>query len=537
MYASSLFGIRNNSLSFGIFGLLGLFFATFLSYFTHLFFAHNFYHNLFFHLIGLILFYFFYSKNYILYKTEIKKLFLLIVFFISCLFLSKNNEDFPYYHLPYTLNLVEHKIQFGISHFNIAFRTPSSLFYLQSLFYLPYIKYYLFHSSSLLILIFCNFFFLDKFFFKKKRQKESYFIKLLSCLYFVFVCLAFAGLAKFGTDRAGHIIAFVIFILILEVLNNKHLLFEKLKIITILIIYLISIKSYFTPYLILFLIFFLILQKEKKINTIKLDYKFIFILVLFSFLLFFINFSNSGCVIYPLSFTCFENFYWSVSLDSVHSLNNWYQLWSKAGATPNYRVSNPDEYIKFLNWVPNWFQSYFLVKVLDTLGIIFSIIFIFLFFLRRKKILKNTYNNYIVLYLFVIFFFILWFFNHPDLRYGGYVLLSSLFFIPISVYLSKFYHKKIIFNKFFTIITIFVILSFNLINFLRINSEFKRTDYYKYINFPFYHVENISYEEVILKDNIKVFFIKGGHCWATPSPCLTSVVSSKKFFNYEFFSK
>ena len=218
-------------------------------------------------------------------------------------------------------------------------------------------------------------------------------------------------------------------------------------------------------------------------------------------------------------------------------MNNWYQLWSKAGATPNYRVSNPDEYIKFLNWVPNWFQSYFLVKVLDTLGIIFSIIFIFLFFLRRKKILKNTYNNYIVLYLFVIFFFILWFFNHPDLRYGGYVLLSSLFFIPISVYLSKFYHKKIIFNKFFTIITIFVILSFNLINFLRINSEFKRTDYYKYINFPFYHVENISYEEVILKDNIKVFFIKGGHCWATPSPCLTSVVSSKKFFNYEFFSK
>ena len=156
LYATSFFGIRNSNLSFGIFGLLGIFFSTLLSYFTHLFFAHNIYHNLLFHLVGLILFYFFYSKNYILYKTEIKKLFLLIVFFISCLFLSKNNEDFPYYHLPYTLNLVEHKIQFGISHFNIAFRTPSSLFYLQSLFYLPYIKYYMFHSSSLLILIFCH---------------------------------------------------------------------------------------------------------------------------------------------------------------------------------------------------------------------------------------------------------------------------------------------------------------------------------------------------------------------------------------------
>ena len=537
LYASSLFGIRNSNLSFGIFGLLGIFFSTLLSYFTHLFFAHNIYHNLLFHLAGLILFYFFYSKNYILYKTEIKKLFLLIVFFISCLFLSKNNEDFPYYHLPYTLNLVEHKIQFGISHFNIAFRTPSSLFYLQSLFYLPYIKYYLFHSSSLLVLIFCNFFFLDKFFFKKKKQKENYFIKLLSCFYFIFICLAFTRLAEFGTDRAGHIVAFVIFVLILEVLNSKYLLLEKLKLITILTVYLISIKSYFTPYLTLFLIIFLILKKEKKIKEIILDYKFIFILILFIILLFFINFSNSGCFIYPLSFTCFENFYWSVSLDSVHSLNNWYQLWSKAGATPNYRVSNPDEYIKYLNWVPNWFNTYFFGKVSDALGIIFSIIFIFFLFLKRKKFLKKLYNKYIILYFFIISFFLLWFFNHPDLRYGGYVLLSSLFFIPTCIYLSKFYYKKIIFHKFFTIITIVAILIFNLINFLRINSEFKRTDYYKYINFPFYHVENVPFEKAILKESITVFFIKGGHCWATPSPCLTSNINAKKFLNYEFFAK
>ncbi len=201
---------------------------------------------------------------------------MLIILFISCLFLSKNNEDFPYYHLPYTLNLVEHKLQFGISHFNSAFRTPSSLFYLQSLFYLPYIKYYLFHSSGLLVLIFCNLFFLDKFFFKKKIENENYFIKFLSCLYFVFICLAFAGLAKFGTDRVGHLTAFVIFVLILECLNSKYLLLEKFKIIIILIVYLTSIKSYFTPYFILFFIIFFILKKEKKLKDVLLDYNFIF---------------------------------------------------------------------------------------------------------------------------------------------------------------------------------------------------------------------------------------------------------------------
>ena len=69
-------------------------------------------------------------------------------------------------------------------------------------------------------------------------------------------------------------------------------------------------------------------------------------------------------------------------------MNNWYELWSKAGATPNSRVDNPDEYIKKFNWVLNWFDEYFFNKVSDTLlGTIFIIgVFIFLFY--GKKISK-----------------------------------------------------------------------------------------------------------------------------------------------------
>lgn len=537
LFASSFLRINNNKLSFGLFGLLGVFLSTLISYLTHIFVSHNIYHNLSFHLIGLSLFLFFLLKNYSLYKVEIKKVILLTILFICCLFLSKNNEDFPYYHLPYTLNLVDSKLQFGVSHFNIAFRTPSSLFYLQSLFYLPYIKYYLFHSSNLIILIFCNLFFLDKFFFKKREQSENYFIKLLSCLYFTFICLTFAGLAKFGTDRGGHIVAFVIFILILECLNNKYLLLEKSKVIIILIIYLVSIKSYFSPYLLLSLIIFFLLMKNNKFYKILVDYYFVFTVILFLFLLLFISFSNSGCLIYPLSFTCFENFYWSVSLESVNSLNNWYQLWSKAGATPTYRVANPEEYIKYFNWVPNWIRNYFLVKVLDTLGIITLIIVIFFLYLKKQKFLLKKPNKYISLYLFINFFLLLWFFNHPDLRYGGYVLVASIFFIPLSIYLSKFYYDKKNINKFFIIITLFSILIFNGINFMRINYEFKRIDNYKYINFPFYHIENIPFKEKILQDNVKIFVIKSGFCWATPSPCLTTIINAKKIYGYVFFSK
>ena len=53
-------------------------------------------------------------------------------------------------------------------------------------------------------------------------------------------------------------------------------------------------------------------------------------------------------------------------------MNDWYQQWSKAGAGPNYRVDDPENYIKGFNWGSNWFDKYFFNKVSDFLaGILF----------------------------------------------------------------------------------------------------------------------------------------------------------------------
>jgi hypothetical protein len=536
LFLSNFLSLNNKDFSFGIYGILGLLFSTFVSYLTHIFFSHNIYHNVLFHFIGLIIFFYFFTKNYFLSKKEISKIFFLVAASLIFLFISKNNEDFPYYHLPYTANIVNHKLQFGIAHFNIAFRTPSSLFYLQSLFYLPYINYYLFHSSGLLILIFSNLFFLDKFFFNTRSEKNI-FIKILACLFFVFINVVFAALAKYGTDRGGQIISLVIFILILEILNNKLLILEKCKLIVLFIIYLISIKIYFLPYFLLFLIILFLSIKFRILNKILYDYKYILFSLFFSFLFLFINFTNSGCLVYPLSFTCFENFSWSVTLESVNRYNHWYQLWSKAGAAPDYRVENPEEYVKHFNWVKNWINNYFFTKVSDTLGAIFLIIIYFLIVLRKinYSARKNIYK-YLSLYLFIILFFFLWFNRHPDLRYGGYSLLVSIFFIPLSLYLSKFNYKDFILKKFFVLTVVLVICSFNLRNVMRIIDEFKRNDNYKYTNFPFYHIDKVPYSEVSLDSDIKVFLVKN-HCWATPSPCLTQNIKAKKIYNYDFFSE
>ena len=140
-------GINSNKVNLGEIGLLGFCFLSFIAYFTNLFFSHNFIHY---------------------FSQTVKKILLLTLCVILGLFLSKNNEDFPYYHLSYAINLVDSNAIIGLGNLNSAYRTPSSLFYFNSLLYLPYIKYYLFHSSGIYILTFANFILLEKFFFEPR---------------------------------------------------------------------------------------------------------------------------------------------------------------------------------------------------------------------------------------------------------------------------------------------------------------------------------------------------------------------------------
>ena len=88
---------------------------------------------------------------------------------------------------------------------------------------------------------------------------------------------------------------------------------------------------------------------------------------------------------YPISFTCFESLAWSIS-GNVNKMNDWYELWSKAGANPNHRVSNPEEYIIGFNWVNNWMNNYFFNKVSDfILGLLFILLIFWVLFRNLKK--------------------------------------------------------------------------------------------------------------------------------------------------------
>ena len=121
-------------------------------------------------------------------------------------------------------------------------------------------------------------------------------------------------------------------------------------------------------------------------NFSKLEYKFysviiilVFLLVLiYSFFSFFYTFINSSCIIFPLNFTCFENLSWSIPKNEINDVKIWYELWSKAGATPNLIVENRLDYTENFNWVPNWIENYFFNKVSDfLLSILFILVIVF----------------------------------------------------------------------------------------------------------------------------------------------------------------
>ena len=119
------------------------------------------------------------SKNdYVLFY-----LFFLILFIGFVIF--KSHDDFSYYHFPYTYYLTQSKILVGVGNFNHGFRTPSSIFYLNSLFYFPIVKHYFFHIGAVMIMGFSSLI-LFEYIFKKLNEKSTDIIFFLSLISFIF---------------------------------------------------------------------------------------------------------------------------------------------------------------------------------------------------------------------------------------------------------------------------------------------------------------------------------------------------------------
>ena len=498
--SSKLLSIR---LSIGELGLSGILFITILSYITNLFVSHGFIHNSIFLAIGLFAFFLILKKR--LFRKKIKLILLVSsVLFIGIL-MYKTHDDFFYYHFPYTVSLIEFKKIFGVGNLEHGFRTPSSIFYFNSLFYLPILEKSLINSGAIYFLIFSNIFLIQKIFNQLKNKKFN-FILILSLFSLLFINTIFYRLAEHGTDRSALILIFILAIYYLEGTNRKlskinfRQYYKKILVIILLII---SLKSFYLIYTIFIFILFFQFRKiiftesfYKKIFFERVSYYFLIGISIFVFTIF----SNTGCLIYPASFSCIESFSWSIPKKEVIQMKTWYELWSKAGASPTYRVDDVEFYLTGLNWFPNWVQNHFFNKISDfllSLSLIAIISSIFLVKLKKAKLPKK---NFYLFYAVILLLLLEWFLNHPALRYGGFTLIALSVFIPLSIFIENRLNLNFKIKK---RIIFLIFISFSIFSLKNIDRIFKESDKYNFnplINAHYFINDNSShFNELLLK--------------------------------------
>ena len=467
-------------------GLIGISILILISFITNLFFPHNFVHNSIVIIFGLFLFIFDLKNNFSNRLKETRLVLLVFSIIFIGILLYKNHDDFYYYHFPYSLILTNFEKIFGLGNLNHGFRTPSSIFYLNSLFYLPGIKYFLMNSGAIYIFGFVNLVLIE-FIVKYLKKNSQNFILFLSVLSFAYINSKFSRFSEHGTDLSAIILIFLMAVYYYENVNSINKIsrseffreyFIKINILFILII---SLKTFYIIYLLIYLAWLyenksFFLKRGSFTFIIKNFSTYVFILILF--FVFFTIFSNTGCLIYPASFTCFEQFSWSIPIGTVEQMNLWYEQWSKAGAGPNFRIENPEIYILKFNWVSNWFEMYFFTKVSDNIFVIILVSLITYLILSFKNKRQNNYKyKYLLFYILLVILFFEWFYNHPALRYGGYSLIALIIFIPVSLLISGYVFNLTMLKKriyFLMLLSTFIFLSKNI---SRINNEIDKYNY------------------------------------------------------------
>lgn len=541
----SSYVFKKNELKFinyGYLGIFGILFIILISYTTNLIIPHNKIHNIFIIISGLF-FFFYFNKSYILKRNLLSSILVFLILSIG-FYISKTHDDFPHYHYLYISQITNYKIQFGLPWFHYGFNHHSSLFYLQSLFYLPIIEKNLFNFGPMYILGFVNLIFLNKVLnYKLKKLDLIFYINLINL---VFINIFFSRLSEHGTDRSASILILLIFSLLIEFIISN----EK-RLITILILLVslsITLKSFYIIYLFIFFLLFIFFKKKKELLIFYLQSKSIIFSFFSIFYAIFFNFINNGCIIYPIAKTCFEEFSWSKSKGMVVAQMNWYEQWSKAGAGPNFRVDDPLNYIQGFNWVNNWIDKYFFYKFSDYLLGLALLSLIFLICFKTKTKIKNNLTiskkkDFTVLFLFLTSLISLWFIKNPDLRYGGGFAIIALFiFIPICFILSSsdnnFLNKKsIIFS-----LIIFSFLVFFNRNIYRIYKEYVKYDYNPFLN-PYYQIDKNEYEAVsanikkIIEDFNKCKLDKQNDCSNTSLKFHSVPIGIMEFSNYTIFYK
>ena len=124
--------------------------------------------------------------------------------------------------------------------------------------------------------------------------------------------------------------------------------------------------------------------------------------------------------------------------------------------------------------------------------------------IKKKINIEYDFKNFSFLIILFLLLFFIWFLNHPTLRYGGFVVIASIFFLIICLFLDfKKYKSNTV--VFFLILCLTVGL---LRNIKRLNEEISKYNYNPIKN-VFYTTDQYSYR---FSDKIKKINLNYQNC-------------------------
>jgi hypothetical protein len=461
-----------------------------------------------------------------------------ITFFFICLD-NIYRPDGGLYHYPFIKILNNEKIILGISNLYYAYGTNSIIQYTSAIY-----NNLLFKDNGMTIplanLFNIIFLYMCTEIIEKIKKRVNFAIIFLSII-LIYISYKFARYSEYGNDGPAHLLFFYLVYKIIQIKNKLPIEeYSKLALISVFIFF-IKITMFFT------LLFPILLFEIKKIRTYFFNIKFLFI-ILFIFLWFSKNILNTGCIIYPVNFTCFKNLQWfnNKSLKEIEIKKEEIEAWSKGwiDQKAQNKIVSFYEYNRKFNWIKTWSEKN-LIKILEILLPFITFLIIILITLKFKgNTLKNNRGFYMsknikIACIVPILGFIFWFLNFPTFRFGASYIITL-----ISILFAFLYLKNINRDNYLLLIKSLLIISLIVFSFKQISRIYKEQNNY-YYNYPwpkFYSfIDNHKQiNEKIFKNGEYIYSYNNlGACMYSDSLCLhikpAEKINYKKKFNYKIF--
>jgi len=448
--------------------------------------------------------------------------------------------DAGLYHLPYTSIVNENNIIIGLANIHFRFGHISIIQYLNAIFNNEVLGR---HGILLPAATIFSFFLVYLI-----QEIKNSFDKKIFCtfvfLIFTYTLYGYNRYSEFGNDATAHIYLFLVFIFFFKEFDKKNIKINLINKLLLLSIFSFLQKTTMLIGIIIPLYCYFFLKDKIKVINFTNFFSFLFVLIWLIK-----NILISGCLIYPISITCFDKLNW-YSNEKNYQISATYQSlenesWSKGWPDKKDNKLNFDEYNKNFNWIETWILNHG-YQILKKLSLFIIFIFIFLYLIRnntRNKIKNNkkkeNENGILILLWTGIIGTVLWFFRFPTYRYGSSYIVLTI--ILISIYYFQKKNEFIDSIKFKKKILFFMILFLTLFT-LKHSVRIIKNYSLKYYDYPWPRIYGNNFENYkdksrpVFKDGKIIYYKSNTICMYSDSPCTHFDISNIKY-NEKFIFK